>query len=48
MPLQELTRQVVDSTLSVQTGGTFHIDETIEANQNMKKNTASGKIVVLT
>jgi NADPH:quinone reductase-like Zn-dependent oxidoreductase len=48
MPLQELAKQVVDGTLLVQIGGTFHIDEIVEANRTMKQNSAGGKIVVLT
>lgn len=45
MPLQELAMQVVDGTLLVQIGRTFHIDE---ANRTMEQNSAGGKIVVLT
>jgi hypothetical protein len=32
----------------VHIGGTFHIDEAIEANRIMEQNTVDGKIVVLT
>jgi NADPH:quinone reductase-like Zn-dependent oxidoreductase len=48
MPLQKLVKQVVDGTLPVQIGRTFHIDEIVEAHRTMEKNTAGGKIVVLT
>lgn len=48
MPLQELVKQVVDGTLPVQIGRTFHIDEIVEAHRTMEQNTAGGKIVVLT
>ena len=48
VPLQELAKQVVDSTLPVYIGGTFHTDETIKADRTTEQNTAGGKIVALT
>lgn len=48
VPLRELAKQVVDGTLPVHIGGTFHIDEAIETNRIMEQNTVGGKIAVLT
>jgi NADPH:quinone reductase-like Zn-dependent oxidoreductase len=48
MPLGKLVKQVVDGTLLIQIGKTFHIDEIVEAHRAQEQNTAGGKIVVLT
>jgi NADPH:quinone reductase-like Zn-dependent oxidoreductase len=47
-PLNDLVQQVVDGTLRIQIGRTFHLDEIVEAHRMMEENTAGGKIVVLT
>jgi len=47
-PLQELVDQIAGSTLHVQIGKTFHLDEIVEAHRCMEENKAGGKIVVLT
>jgi NADPH:quinone reductase-like Zn-dependent oxidoreductase len=47
-PLNQLATQVADGTLKIQIGGTFHINQIVEAHQVMEENTAGGKIVVLT
>lgn len=47
-PLEKLVQQVVDGTLPIQIGKTFHIDQIVEAHRTMEQNTAGGKIVVLT
>jgi NADPH:quinone reductase-like Zn-dependent oxidoreductase len=46
--LNDLVQQVVDGTLRIQIGRTFHLDEIVEAHRMMEENTAGGKIVVLT
>ena len=48
MPLEKLDRKVVDGTLPIQVGKVFHIDEIVEAHRVRGRNTAGGKIVVLT
>lgn len=48
MPLQELVDQVSAGTLPVAIGKVFHIDDIVEAHRAQEKNTARGKIVVLT
>jgi NADPH:quinone reductase-like Zn-dependent oxidoreductase len=46
-PLEELAQQIAASSLSVQIGRVFHMDQIVEAHQLMEENKAGGKIVVL-
>jgi len=46
-PLEELVEQITASTLRVQVGRTFRLDDIVEAHRCMKENRAGGKIVVL-
>ena len=47
-PLEELVEQIAASTLRVQVGRTFRLDDIVEAHRCMEENRAGGKIVVLT
>jgi NADPH:quinone reductase-like Zn-dependent oxidoreductase len=47
-PLEELVGQIAASTLRVQVGRTFRLDDIVEAHRCMEENSAGGKIVVLT
>ena len=47
-PLEELVEQITASTLRVQVGRTFRLDDIVEAHRCMEENRAGGKIVVLT
>ena len=47
-PLEELVEQIAASTLRVQVGRTFRLDDIVEAHRCMEDNKAGGKIVVLT
>ena len=47
-PLEELVGQIAASTLRVQVGRTFRLDDIVEAHRCMEENRAGGKIVVLT
>jgi len=47
-PLEELVEQIAASTLRVQVGRTFRLDDIVEAHRCMEENSAGGKIVVLT
>ena len=46
MPLEKLVKQVVEGTLPIWMGKTFHIDEIVKSHRVMEQNTAGGKIVV--
>ena len=47
-PLEELVEQIAAGALRVQIGGTFRLDDIVEAHRCMEENRAGGKIVVLT
>jgi NADPH:quinone reductase-like Zn-dependent oxidoreductase len=47
-PLDKLAEQIAAGVLQVKIGGTFHLDEIVEAHRCMEENKAGGKIVVLT
>ncbi|KAL2071152.1 hypothetical protein VTL71DRAFT_12387 [Oculimacula yallundae] len=47
-PLEKLAEQVRDGKLKIQIGRTFGLDEIVEAHKLMEKNSAGGKLVVLT
>jgi NADPH:quinone reductase-like Zn-dependent oxidoreductase len=47
-PLNDLAKQIEAGKLRIQAARTFHLDEIVEAHRLMEKNTAGGKIVVLT
>ncbi len=48
LPLEKLLGQVQNSSLPVQIGRTFQMEEIVEAHRVMEENSAGGKIVVLT
>jgi divalent metal cation (Fe/Co/Zn/Cd) transporter len=48
MAFAELVDQVANSTLPVQIGKVFHIDQIVEAHRTMETNQAGRKIVVHT
>ena len=47
-PLTQLAQEIAAGKLKLQIGKTFHLDEIVEAHRLIEKNTAGGKIVVLT
>ncbi|MCJ1474919.1 hypothetical protein MMC13_003579 [Lambiella insularis] len=47
-PLEEMAKQIKQSTLKIQIGKVFHLDQIVEAHRTMDENKAGGKIVVLT
>jgi NADPH:quinone reductase-like Zn-dependent oxidoreductase len=47
-PLEDLAEQIAASTLRVQVGKAFRLNEIVEAHRCMEENKAGGKIVVLT
>nr|KAK5444454.1 hypothetical protein LTR18_004158 [Exophiala xenobiotica] len=47
-PLNDLLKQIEAGTMTVQIGKVFKLDEIVQAHETQEKNTARGKIVVLT
>lgn len=47
-PLNDLLKQIEAGTMHVQIGKVFKLDEIVQAHETQEKNTARGKIVVLT
>jgi NADPH:quinone reductase-like Zn-dependent oxidoreductase len=47
-PLDELVEEIVAGQLPIHVGGTYRLDEIVEAHRCMEENRAGGKIVVLT